>query len=143
MAESSPAAEMHKLAEDFVGLARKTGYELDYSDGSVTTVESFIRGELASRQPWRRGRVKKAHLSIAPLVGAYVGEIMVRKLGGKWVRAPEYEPYPAVKTPDGALVSPPAKAEKRFRFGKEDDLAFYFSFLRHTYFPEDEASPRV
>ena len=36
----------------------------------------------------------------------------------------------AVQLPSGTWTSPPAKAQKRFLNGKEDDLVFYYEALK-------------
>jgi hypothetical protein len=73
---------MAKLANDFVDFARESGYDLDYSEASLPTVERIIDAEFSDWRPWRRGKAKKANVPVASLVGAYVGEVMVRNLGG-------------------------------------------------------------
>jgi hypothetical protein len=42
---------------------------------------------------------------------------------------PEYD-VAAVKLPSGGWTSPPAKAQKRFVNGKEDDLVFYYEAMK-------------
>jgi hypothetical protein len=123
---------MAKLANDFVDFARESGYELDYSGESLRTVEQIIDAEFADWRPWRRGKAKKAAVPVASLVGAYVGEVMVRNLGGMWGWMPEYD-VAAVQTPAGGWTSPPAKAQKRFVNGKEDDLVFYYEVLKREW----------
>ena len=127
---------MAKLANEFVEFARESGHELDYSEQSLRTVERIIDSEFADWRPWRRGRAKKASVPVASLVGAYVGEVMVRNLGGAWGWMPEYE-VAAVQTPAGGWTSPPAKARKRFINGKEDDLVFYYEVLKREWFRDE------
>jgi hypothetical protein len=45
---------------------------------------------------------------------------------------PEYD-VAAVQTPAGGWTSPPAKAQKRFVNGKEDDLVFYYEVLKREW----------
>ena len=91
MSRPSPAADMAKLANNFVEFAQESGHELDYSEESLPTVERIIDAEFADWRPWRRGKAKKAAVPVASLVGAYVGEVMVRNLGGTWGWMPEYD----------------------------------------------------
>ena len=119
---------MAKLANDFVEFARESGYDLDYSEASLGTVEQIIDTEFADWRPWRRGKAKRANVPVASLVGAYVGEVMVRNLGGTWGWMPEYD-VAAVQTQKGGWTSPPAKAQKRFINGTEDDLVFHYEAL--------------
>ena len=136
MSRPSPAADMAKLANDFVEFARESGHELDYSEDSLRAVERIIDDELADWRPWRRGKAKKAAVPVASLVGAYVGEVMVRNLGGTWGWMPEYD-VAAVQTAAGGWTSPPAKAQKRFINGKEDDLVFYYEVLKREWFRDE------
>jgi hypothetical protein len=128
----SPAADMAKFANDFVEFGRESGDELDYSEASLETVEQIIDAEFADWRPWRRGKAKKANVPVASLVGAYVGEVMVRNLGGTWGWMPEYN-VAAIQTQAGGWTSPPAKAQKRFINGKEDDLVFYYEAMKQEF----------
>jgi hypothetical protein len=130
---------MAELAEHFVEFARDLGYELDYSESSIQVVEKLVREKLASRQPWSRGKVKKANRPIASLAGAYVGEVMLRNLGGEWGWMPDFD-VAAVKAPAGGWTSPPAKAQKRFYNGTEDDLVFYYEALKSQVFGGENAT---
>jgi hypothetical protein len=133
---------MAQFAEHFVEFASDFGYRLDYSDGSVEVVERLIREQLASRQRWSRGKVKKANRPIASLAGAYLGEVMRRNLGGEWGWMPDYD-VAAIQTPEGAWTSPPAKAQKRFDNGTEDDLVFYYDVIKSQYFDGREGATDV
>jgi hypothetical protein len=130
---------MAKLANGFVDFARESGYELDYSEASLPTVERIIDAEFSDWRPWRRGKAKKANVPVASLVGAYVGEVMVRNLGGTWGWMPEFD-VAAVQTKAGGWTSPPAKAQKRFVNGHEDNLVFYYEALKRE-FRERSDSP--
>jgi hypothetical protein len=48
-----------------------------------------------------------------------------RYLGGHWGWMQEFD-VAAIQLPSGTWTSPPAKAQKRFVDGKEDNLAFYY-----------------
>jgi hypothetical protein len=74
---------MQRLAEQFVESMRDLGWELDYSEESLQTVEDMIDRQFGDWRPWRRGRAAKKNTPIASLVGAYVGEVMIRHVGGE------------------------------------------------------------
>ncbi len=131
MARPSPATDMKQLADQFVTLMRESGWKLDYSDTSVQTLEEMIDRQFADWRPWRRGRVAKKNVPIASLVGAYLGEVMIRHIGGQWGWMPEFE-VAGVQLPSGLWTSPPAKAQKRFVHGREDDLVFYYEALKRS-----------
>jgi hypothetical protein len=128
MARRDQAPDMQRLAEEFVGLMRDLGWDLDCSEQSVQTLEAMIEGQFGDWRPWRGGKVAKKNLPVASLVGAYLGEVMTRHLGGHWGWMPDFD-VAAVQLPSGTWTSPPAKAQKRFVNGKEDDLVFYYEAL--------------
>jgi len=120
---------MKRLAAEFVDLMRELDWQLDYSEQSIQTLEAMIERQFADWRPWRIGKVAKKNLPVASLVGAYLGEVMIRNVGGRWGWMPEFD-VAAVQLPSGIWTSPPAKAQKRFVNGKEDDLAFYYEALK-------------
>jgi hypothetical protein len=71
MARPNPGPEMKRLAEDFVQSMHELGWELDYSEQSVRTLEEMIDRQFGDWRPWRRGRAAKKNVPIASLVGAY------------------------------------------------------------------------
>jgi hypothetical protein len=121
-------ADMGMLAGEFVKHAAEFGYQLDYSQASIAEVERMIDELYTDWRPWRRGKIAKKNLPIASLVGAYVGEVMVRELGARWGWMPDFD-VAAVQGASGVWTSPPAKAGKRFTNGREDDLVAYYSVL--------------
>ena len=120
---------MKCLADEFVGSMRELDWELDYSEQSVRTLEEMIDQQFADWRPWRRGKVAEKNVPVASLVGAYLGEVMIRHNGGHWGWMPDFD-VAAVQFPSGTWTSPPAKAQKRFLNGKEDDLVFYYETLK-------------
>jgi hypothetical protein len=91
---------MKRLAEEFVALMRGLGWELDFSERSVRTLEEMVEQQLEDWRPWRSGKVAKKNLPIASLVGAYLGEVMIRHLGGHWGWMPEFD-VAAIQLPSG------------------------------------------
>lgn len=129
MRRPNPAPDMKRIADEFVVSMREFGWELDYSEESVRTLEDIINGDLLDWRPWRYGKVAKRNLPIASLVGAYLGEVMVRHIGGHWGWMPDFD-VAAVQLPTGTWTSPPAKAQKRFLNGNEDNLVVYYEAMR-------------
>jgi hypothetical protein len=129
MARRNPGPDMERLADDFVRSMRDLDWELDYSEESIRTLEDMIDRQFADWRPWRSGKVAKKNLPIASLVGAYLGEVMIRHVGGRWGWMPDFD-VAAVQLPSGTWTSPPAKAQKRFLSGEEDDLVVYYQALK-------------
>jgi len=116
MARPNPGPDMQRLADDFVRSMRDFEWELDYSEQSIRMLEEMIDRQFADWRPWRSGKVAKKNLPIASLVGAYLGEVMIRHVGGHWGWMPDFD-VAAVQLPSGTRTSPPAKAQKRFLNG--------------------------
>jgi hypothetical protein len=129
MARPNPGPDMQRLADDFVRSMRDLEWELDYSEQSIRMLEEMIDRQFADWRPWRSGKVAKKNVPIASLVGAYLGEVMIRHVGGHWGWMPDFD-VAAVQLPSGTWTSPPAKAQKRFQNGREDDLVFYYEALK-------------
>jgi hypothetical protein len=129
MARPDPGPDMRRLADQFVGMMRELEWELDYSEESVRTLEDMIDRQFADWWLWPRKAVAKKNLPIASLVGAYLGEVMIRHIGGRWGWMPDFD-VAAVELPSGTWTSPPAKAQKRFLSGEEDNLLFYYQALK-------------
>jgi hypothetical protein len=129
VARSDPGLDMKRLAEQFVASMRDLGWDLDFSEQSVQTLEAMVEQQFEDWRPWRSGKVAKKNLPIASLVGAYLGEVMIRHIGGHWGWMPEFD-VAAIQLPSGTWTSPPAKAQKRFVNGNEDNLAFYYEALK-------------
>lgn len=129
MSRPLPGPDMKRLADEFVVSMRDFGWELDYSERSLQTVEEVIERQFVDWRPWRKGKAAKKNVPIASLVGAYVGEVMIRHVGGEWGWMPDFD-VAAVKLPSGTWTSPPAKAQKRFVNGREDNLVAYYEALK-------------
>jgi hypothetical protein len=129
MARPDPGPDMKRLADEFARAVRDLDWELDYSEQSVRTLDDMIDSQFTDWRPWRSGKVAKKNFPIASLVGAYLGEVMIRHIGGHWGWMPDFD-VAAVQLPSGTWTSPPAKAQKRFLNGKEDDLVFYYEALK-------------
>ena len=91
MARPNPGPDMKRLAEEFVRSMRDFDWELDYSEESIRTLEEMIDHQFADWRPWRNGKAAKKNVPIASLVGAYLGEVMMRHVGGHWGWMPDFE----------------------------------------------------
>jgi hypothetical protein len=129
MARPNPGPDMKRIAEEFVREMRELDWELDYAEESVQMLEEMIERQFADWRPWRRGKAAKKNVPIASLVGAYLGELIIRHIGGHWGWMPDFD-VAAVQLPNGTWTSPPAKAQKRFVNGREDDLVAYYEVLK-------------
>ena len=116
-----------ETAEAFCEAALEYGITLDYSPESLGEVERLIRENFTDR----RGRVKKKWRDLSGAIGAYVTEVILRNLGGRWDWEPEFE-VAGVRLPSGAFTAPLAKSRKRLEEGEGDDFVSYYYVLADT-----------
>lgn len=110
-----------------VEAAWEAGFELDYSPASLETADAQIE---SLREEGRTGEEVAEALFV---LGCYVGEVMARALGGRWVataRSPlaHVSPWPmVVMLADGSAWDPIGKVYKRLELGDSEYLPGYFA----------------
>jgi hypothetical protein len=109
-----------------VEAAWESGFELDYSPGSLETADAEID---ALREEGNTGEDVAEALFV---LGCYLGEVMVRALGGRWVTTPQsplkdISPWPMVVVlAGGSAWDAIGKVYKRLELGDSEYLpAFY------------------
>ena len=116
------------LADICVESARKvSGVELDYGPASLTFVDDQV-GRFAE------GGVQLDEIaSTLFCFGCYVGEVLARVVGGRWI-AEEESPmrglagWPMVLLlPNGGCWNPIGKVFKRFEEGPGENIPYFFS----------------
>jgi hypothetical protein len=121
---------MRRCATAFVARATARGrLPLDYSVASLRVVDSLIDG-LRKGSARQRESVDELLLGL----GAYVGEVLVRRAGATWVdfdatqRA--YFGQPAgVRMPDGRVWNPLGRTVNRFEVGADESLQTFYLTL--------------
>jgi hypothetical protein len=95
--------------------------DFDYSEASVGRLDDFA-GQLwdPDRPP---GEDELDNLT--KLMGAYLGEVMIRHVRGRWRWDPDGR-IPVIETDPGRLTYVLDKVYKRQVMGKEHDLATYY-----------------
>lgn len=92
-----------------------TGHDLPFTLASARDVDAFL-GEIRHQEG---GSDYLAELVFK--FGAYLGELLVRHAGGRWVEPPtEIGGWPGIELPDGTFADPIGKAFKRVDNGSED-----------------------
>jgi hypothetical protein len=110
-----------------VEVAWESGFELDFSPSSLETADAEIE---ALREEAHTGEDVAEALFV---LGCYLGEVMARALGGRWVataRSPlaGVSPWPmVVMLRDGSAWDPIGKAYKRLELGDSEYLPAYFA----------------
>ena len=119
------ARDHAQLAVTLAG--QEFGDVLDFSPGSLETVDAEVE---SVREEGLSGEDAAEALFV---IGCYLGEVMVRSLGGKWVataRSPlaPVSPWPMVVVlPDGSAWDPIGKAYKRLELGDAEYLPAFFA----------------
>lgn len=119
-------------ARDHARLAVKVaweefGFRLDYSPASLEEVD----GEIESLR--EEGLTGEEAAEALFVFGCYMGEVMVRILGGRWVSTSRSAlegvcPWPMVVVlPGGSSWDPIGKAYKRLELGDSEYLPAYFT----------------
>jgi hypothetical protein len=118
------AADHSRLAVD---LAREEfGLALDYTPGSLEAVDAQID---SMREDGLNGEDAAEALFV---LGCYVGEVMARALGGRWVptaRSPlaRISPWPMVVVIGGSTWDPIGKVYKRLELGDSEYVPAFFA----------------
>jgi hypothetical protein len=110
---------------DFLKIIR--GIELDYSVSSLQFVEAVLQGFHTNQE-----NVDENALFIFS-IGCYIGEVIAKKCGGKWINASDANwPVPVssmaivIKLPNGLFIDPIAKAFRRSYYGEADSIGTYY-----------------
>jgi len=111
--------------------AEVTGKTLDYSPASLQEVEQTLDGFA------RGGLTSKTNPNTVLMLGAYLGEVIVRNTGAKWVYVKDLPNgfagappnYLVVQMPGGSAVNPLGKVAKRLDEGEGDSIVFFYKVI--------------
>jgi hypothetical protein len=113
-----PSSMMRLVADTFVKPAVQGGaIWLDYSAESVDRLDALIA------ESWPGVPEKGTYGSMVPAIGAYVGEVLVKQTGARWIRDPE-EGY-GVEL-NGQVAFPMSEVGKRFELGPEHSIGRFY-----------------
>jgi hypothetical protein len=125
------AGEMRPCAADFVArVTARHRLPLDYSERSLRVVDFLVDG--LRKGGAGRERVRETLFGL----GAYVGEVLVRRAGAVWVdfdadqRAYFAQPV-GVRMPDGRVWNPLGKVDNRFELGGPGESLRTFYLMLH------------
>jgi len=118
--------DLHKSAAWISQALQSSGYRADFSPGSLWEIDRFFEehGENGAAKP---GGLLAQDLGARLFaLGAYIGEVVRRHQGGRWVgndSDPEAEINVELHLPDGTRCWPVQRVMKRFKNGAEDGIA--------------------
>ncbi|SNX63557.1 hypothetical protein SAMN06272735_5367 [Streptomyces sp. TLI_55] len=125
------AAGMRGRAAEFVtGITARSRLPLDYSVASLRVVDFLIDGLRKGGADQDRAREPLAGL------GAYVGEVLVRRAGAEWVDLDDtqrgyFGQEVGVRMPDGRVWNPLGKVLNRFGSSAPEDSLQTFYLTLH------------
>ncbi|MEU7280198.1 hypothetical protein AB0A69_15640 [Streptomyces sp. NPDC045431] len=108
--------------------ARNRQLPLDYSVASLRLVDFMVDGLRRDRP--ERERVE----AVLRGLGAYTGEVIVRRAGARWVDFDEHQrayfgqPL-GIRMPDGRVWNPLGKVVNRFEAGPEESVQRFYLML--------------
>lgn len=118
--------DLRRAAEIHVDLAKKSfKYHFDYSEESVAFLDQMIDELWGEEQPVMVE-------AMVHVFGAYLGEVIVRRLHGAWVENEEGDIQIELHLADGSkmIANVFSKTLKRFNNGMEDSLGYYYQGLK-------------
>jgi hypothetical protein len=114
-------AAMREAAAELVARLGLRGYD----NVSITAVDAWIDSP-EFQEDFRGGSVKLAYLA-----GAYLGEAVIRRHGGRWVAGPN-APSIAINRNGFNLVNPFGKVQKRATLGPTENLLALVNLVEHV-----------
>ncbi|MFZ5745521.1 MAG: hypothetical protein ACOY7T_13680 [Pseudomonadota bacterium] len=124
-----------KIVEDVLASAEwiskaliSSGYSANFSIASLREIDRFFDEQAPNGSPLGDGLLGENLGSRIFAIGAYVGEVLRRNLGGEWVgddNDPQAEINVSLLLTDGSTIWPIQRVMKRLRNGKEDGLEAY------------------
>jgi hypothetical protein len=104
---------------------QSSGYRADFSPQSLREIDRFFDEHSANGAAKSGGLLSKDLGSRIFAVGAYIGEVVRRNVGGEWMgddNDPEVEINIKLHLSNGMSCWPVQRAMKRFKNGEEDGI---------------------
>ena len=122
---------VHVFAQQFVDFLKEIrSIELDYSATSLPIAEALLEGFYIKHENVDTNAV------MIFAIGCYIGEVLAKKCGGKWLNASDAN-WPVrvnsmlivIKLPSGLYIDPIAKAFRRSYYGNTESIMDYYMEL--------------
>ncbi|SJZ67747.1 hypothetical protein SAMN02745116_01144 [Pilibacter termitis] len=123
---------MKSMAETACEVAKDSGFELDFSEQSLLHVEELLdafhqKVPKGIKKLFSKGLSNEEMDMLCLVFGAYLGEVVIKNLGGKWQPS---ERLASVFLDNGTEIYPAQKVYKRLMNGREDEIWAYYKFLQ-------------
>jgi hypothetical protein len=102
-----------------------SGYAADLSPASLWEIDRFFDEQSRGGKARPGGMLSKELGPKLFAIGAYVGEVIRRARGGRWVADPRAENNVSVHLADGSVIWPVQQTMRRFKNGPEEGIAAY------------------
>lgn len=121
------------LAADWIATALiASGYTADFTPASLSSIDRFVADHSRRGKPRRRGLLAQDTGQRLFALGAYVGEVIRRAVGGEWQADdgdPQGEINASLHLPNGSTIWPIQRVMKRYALGDEESISDYGSVL--------------
>ena len=127
--------ELKRLAQIHVDTSKRiAGLDFDYSAASMNLLDPMIESSWGANPPTQLD-------AIVQIFGAYLGEVLVRTLDGRWAEK-DGRWVVEISLPNGdtAQANVFYKVQKRFENGMEDSLGYYYAVMKKVH---EEGMPAV
>jgi hypothetical protein len=115
-------------AEWIAAALTSSGYRADFSASSLWELERFFDEQAPDGRARSRGLLSTDLGARLFGLGAYLGEVIRRDVGGEWHgddADPAAEVNVELRMPDGSRIWPIQRVMKRYHNGDEDSIAAY------------------
>ena len=105
-----------------------SGYKADFSPSSLWEIDRFFDENSKQGRPTPGGLLAEDLGARIFAVGGYIGEVIRKAKGGKWVgndTDPQAEINIELQLPGGTTIWPVQRAVKRMKNGAEEGIAAY------------------
>ena len=120
--------ELKRIAQIHVDTAKQiSGLDFDYSEASMALLDPMIEENWGENPPTQLE-------SIVKIIGAYIGEVIVRHLQGQWAEG-DGRWVVEFPLPDGSIGKANVfyKTQNRFTNGMEDSLGYYYQMIKRMH----------
>jgi hypothetical protein len=132
---------MKAYADNALDLAKQLNVDLDFSEGSIELLEMVLevyhKGiPKGIKKFFSKGPSEHEISQMSKIWGAYLGETIIKNLGGHWEISKSFDGAICLIIGDGEIY-PPAKVYKRIINGSEDNVYVYYVVLKNEYLSID------
>ncbi|WP_256757355.1 hypothetical protein [Cohnella sp. WQ 127256] len=134
MTQYTVADMMRAYAEDALDLANQLNIELNFSEESLTKLDQILEKyhqgiPKGFKKIFTKGPSEEQINQMAKIWGGYLGETIIKQLGGEWAMSNAFKNAIAIKIGETEIY-PPAKIYKRIMNGSEDNVNTYFKVFK-------------